>query len=152
MKMRIGLRRAVVHGALAFCLAVIAGPSSAASAKSDYTAAQAARGAQTFDRFCAVCHGHNLEGKAGPPLTGTSFRETLQYAKMTARQLYAFISQSMPQNAPASLSSDQYIDVLSFLLSKNGYPAGSVPLSKQRLSEIDLLPFPGADHSVARQP
>lgn len=139
-------------GAAAFGLAAIAGRANPASAASDYTAAQAARGAQTYDDSCATCHGNNLEGKAGPPLTGKPFKETLQYAKMTTSQLYTFISQSMPQNAPASLSSEQYIDVLSFLLSKSGYPAGSIPLSKQRLGEVELLPFPGAAGNVARQP
>jgi mono/diheme cytochrome c family protein len=137
---------------VAFGLAAIAGPANSASAASDYTTAQAARGAQTYDHTCATCHGNNLEGKAGPPLTGKPFKETLQYAKMTTSQLYTFISQNMPQNAPASLSSDQYVDVLGFLLSKNGYPAGSIPLSKQRLGKIGLLPFPGTEGSVARQP
>lgn len=152
MRGHVGLPLIAIVAALAFVLAATAGRADAASAVSDYTAAQAERGAQTYDRFCAPCHGNNLEGKAGPPLTGKAFQETLQYAKMTSSQLYTFISQSMPQNAPASLSDEQYIDVLSFLLSKNGYPAGSIPLSKQRLGAVDLLPFPGPDGSVASQP
>jgi mono/diheme cytochrome c family protein len=142
----------VVLGVLAFGFTTIAGRANAASTASDYTAAQAVRGAQTYDRSCAACHGNNLEGKAGPPLTGKAFQETLQYAKMTTSQLYAFISQSMPQNAPGSLSGEQYIEVLSFLLSKSGYPVGSIPLSKPRLSEVELLPFPGAEGSVAARP
>lgn len=156
MRVRVGLWCVGVLGMLVFCLvsclAVIAGNADAATAASDYTAAQATRGAQIYDRSCAECHGNNLEGKAGPPLTGKAFQDTLQYANMTTSQLYGFISQSMPQNAPASLSSEQYIDVLSFLLSKSGYPAGSIPLSKQRLGEVELLPFPAANGSVAAQP
>jgi alcohol dehydrogenase (cytochrome c) len=151
MRIRVVLRRVAVPGALAFCLAAIAGRVNGASAMSDFTADQAARGAKIYDQFCVTCHGSNLEGKAGPPLTGKPFQETLQFAKMTTGQLYGFISQSMPQNAPASLSGEQYVDVLSFLLSKNGYPAGTTPLSKERLSEIALLPVPGADGSVAAQ-
>ena len=149
MSVCVKLQRVAMIGALALCPGAIAAPANAASAASDYTAAQAARGAQTYDRVCATCHGSNLEGKAGPPLTGKAFQDTLQYAKMTTSQLYAFISQSMPQNAPGSLSGEQYVDVLGFLLSKNGYPAGSIPLSKQRLGGIVLLPFPGADGSIA---
>jgi alcohol dehydrogenase (cytochrome c) len=158
--LRVGFRRAAVPGALlafglisclAFNLDTIAARANPASAASDYTAAQAARGGETYGRVCATCHGSNLEGKAGPPLAGKAFADTLEYAKMTTSQLYAFISQSMPQNAPGSLSSAQYIDVLSFLLSKSGYPAGSIPLSKERLSAVALLPFPGTDGTVAAQ-
>jgi mono/diheme cytochrome c family protein len=151
MRISVVLRRVAVPGALAVCLAAIAGSVNGASAMSDYTADQAARGAKIYDQFCTTCHGSNLEGKAGPPLTGKPFQETLQYANMTTSQLYAFISQSMPQNAPASLSGEQYIDALSFLLSKNGYPAGSTPLSQERLGEIALLPVPAADGNVAAQ-
>lgn len=149
MRVRVKLRRVALLGAVAFGLAAIGGRANAASATSDYTAAQAARGAQIYGQFCAACHGSNLEGKAGPPLTGKKFQDTLQYADMTTSQLFAFISQSMPQNAPATLSKAQYIDVMSFLLSKSSYPAGSTPLSEQRLDEVKLLPFPGAGGTVA---
>ncbi|MGH6670671.1 MAG: c-type cytochrome [Xanthobacteraceae bacterium] len=106
MKLCVGWRRVVLLVAFAFDLAASAGWLSTARAASDYTAAQATQGARVYDRFCATCHGSDLEGKAGPPLAGKSFQETLQYAKMTTSQLYAFISQSMPQNAPGSLSSE----------------------------------------------
>lgn len=152
MRVRVGLWRVGMLGTVAFGLAAIAGRAHAAAATSDYTAAQAARGAQIYGQFCATCHGSNLEGKAGPPLTGKAFQDTLQYAEMTTSQLYAFISQSMPQNAPATLSHQQYIDVLSFLLSKSSYPAGSIPLSEERLGEVKLLPFPGGGGSVAGRP
>lgn len=152
MRVRVGLLRVAVLGVLALGLGAIAVTVDAAPAASDFTADQAAQGAQIYGRTCATCHGNNLEGKAGPPLAGKPFHETIDFAKMTTSQLYAFISQNMPQNAPGSLSAEQYIDVLSFLLSKNGYPAGSTPLSQQRLSSIALLPFPSAHDSVAAQP
>jgi len=152
MRVCVGLRRAALPGALAFGLAAFAGGANAASAASDYTTAQAQQGAQIYGRSCATCHGGNLEGKAGPPLAGKPFRDTIDYAKMTTSQLYTFISQNMPQNAPGSLSGEQYIDVLCFLLSKNGYPAGTTPLSQQRLSGVALLPFPGAHDSASAHP
>jgi hypothetical protein len=36
---------------------------------------------------------------------------------------------SMPMNAPASLKHDQYVAIMAFILSKNGYHPGSSPLT-----------------------
>ena len=35
----------------------------------------------------------------------------------------------MPMNAPASLSHEQYLAILAYILKQNGYPAGSKPLA-----------------------
>jgi hypothetical protein len=50
----------------------------------------------------------------------------------------------MPANDPGSLSDQQYRQVLAYLLSKNGYPAGSKPLTADTLGQISLLPYPGS--------
>lgn len=116
----------------------------AATEQSDYTADQAAHGAQIFEQRCARCHGVSLEGLAGPPLAGPNFESTLEFGSMSASQLYEFISHAMPADAPGSLSPDDYAAVLGFILSKNGYPSGKLPLSAERLGQIQLLPYPGA--------
>jgi hypothetical protein len=41
------------------------------------------------------------------------------------------MSASMPQDAPGSLTRDQHVDILAFILAKNGFPAGMTDLSSQ---------------------
>jgi hypothetical protein len=59
------------------------------------------------------------------------------------------ISTQMPVNNPGSLSKNQYTQVLAFILAKNGYPAGSVPLDAAHLDQVALLPYPNQDATTA---
>jgi len=128
----------------ALLLLVMNAPAAFAAADGgDYTEAQTNKGAQIYSRFCSSCHGANLQGRAGPALAGQAFAKSLSFSKMSATQLYHFISSQMPANNPGSLSQDQYEKVLAYVLSKNGYPSGQTPLSEKTLSKVDLLPYPG---------
>jgi alcohol dehydrogenase (cytochrome c) len=101
-----------------------------------YTNAQASRGATVYTQRCAVCHGANLQGEAGTPLTGPTFWHA--YGAGTAAQLYDFLSRQMPLDAPGSLSQKQYLDVTAFILERNGLPPGDAPLSTTSLSQVRL--------------
>ncbi|HET8986130.1 MAG TPA: hypothetical protein VFN03_10260, partial [Trueperaceae bacterium] len=46
----------------------------------------------------------------------------------TLGSLFRFVSSNMPYDSPGSLAVDQYLDVVSFVLFSNGYPAGESPL------------------------
>ncbi len=79
----------------------------------------------------------------------------------TAAQLYDFISRQMPQNAPGSLSQQQYLDVTGYILSKNGIRAGNTPLSIASLGQIRMsephvnqggAPGPNTDEIVRPAP
>ena len=107
-----------------------------ANAAGAYTAAQTTSGATVYTQSCAQCHGANLQGGAGPPLSGQTFSQA--YGAGTAAPLYDFISRQMPQNAPGSLSQQQYLDVTAYVLSRNGLPAGDTPLSMASLSQVSL--------------
>jgi mono/diheme cytochrome c family protein len=115
-----------------------------AATTGDYTQSQASAGMQAFSQNCASCHGSNLMGQSGPPLAGANFASNLNYSKMSAQQLYDFIRTQMPVNAPGSLSEQQYLQIFAYILSKNGYPQGSTPLSAATLGSVQLLPVPGA--------
>jgi len=103
-------------------------PSGAAGSLS-FTAAQAAAGASDFAAHCATCHGSHLEGGAGPALSGANFKTLSTKVKADVSDIFTYMTTNMPLNAPASLSHGEYVDILSFILSKNGYRPGSSALT-----------------------
>ncbi|HWT05095.1 MAG TPA: PQQ-binding-like beta-propeller repeat protein, partial [Xanthomonadales bacterium] len=102
-----------------------------------YTRAQAASGAAVYTATCQQCHGVNLQGQSGPGLVGAAFRKYVGKAG-TAASLEDFIARQMPADKPGSLTQQQYLDVTAYLLARNGYPAGNVPLTKSTLAEVTL--------------
>jgi PQQ-dependent dehydrogenase (methanol/ethanol family) len=105
-------------------------------AAGSYTRAQASAGAPVYAQSCASCHGPNLQGESGPPLSGPTLKAA--YGAGTAAELYDFISRQMPQNAPGSLSQRKYLDVTAYVLEQNGIPAGNAPLTIGTLGEVSL--------------
>ena len=94
-----------------------------------YSDAQATRGSAVYEKSCSACHGAGLEGKdQAPSLSGAEFGAA--WNELTLKDLFERISKSMPQGAPGSLSPEQYADVLSFILQKNGAPGGAAELPK----------------------
>jgi mono/diheme cytochrome c family protein len=92
-----------------------------------YTADQATAGQALFATDCAICHGPNLEGRAGPALKGPTFASPA--ANFAVADIFQIVSQNMPASAPASLSHDDYTNIMAFLMRENGLPAGSTPLT-----------------------
>jgi mono/diheme cytochrome c family protein len=91
-----------------------------------YTAAQATSGQAVFAQNCAMCHGAALQGGAGPALIGQAFASA--DSKYTVGALFGEVAEQMPAGQPGSLTHDQYTQVFAYILSKNGYPAGTKPL------------------------
>ncbi len=95
-----------------------------------YTQAQSDRGRAAYAKECASCHGAELDGSgAAPPLAGTEFKST--WNGQTAGDLFDKIQTTMPANEPGKLSREQNADILAFLLSSNGFPAGLRELSSE---------------------
>ena len=95
-----------------------------------YTEEQARRGKDLYLTHCVACHGESLQG-GGPvhALVGSEFGATwngLSMGDMLERTRI-----SMPLDKPGTLSRQQIADVLSFVLSANKAPAGSVELPRQ---------------------
>ena len=104
-----------------------------------YTAEQAKRGEALYKENCSACHGENLEGSGPmPPLAGKDF--LANWTGKTVGDLFEKTSTTMPATAPGSLTPDQAADVISFLLSKDQYPAGSAALvgKTEPLSQIKI--------------
>jgi mono/diheme cytochrome c family protein len=108
----------------------------------DYTKVQADAGKQIFDKTCAVCHGDHLQGGVGPALAGQQFLSVSQFQQVSAEYFYHFMSTHMPLTSPGSLTKEQYLNIMAYMLRVNGYPAGSQQLTdnKEELEAIKIEP------------
>ena len=109
-------------------------PSSAEPAQSVwdgvYTKEQASRGEALYAQRCARCHGPDLTGgEIAPALNSGEFKSN--WSGLSVDDLFERIKVSMPQDNPGSLSRQQTADVVAFVLSKNGFPAGKKELARE---------------------
>jgi polar amino acid transport system substrate-binding protein len=102
-----------------------------------YTEAQAADGEKKFQENCSRCHGHDLSGISGPALVGPTFASVK--AGFTLGNIFLIVSQNMPATQPGSLAHDDYVQIMSFLLKKNGYPAGTAALTYDGATKSKVL-------------
>ena len=92
-----------------------------------YTQEQANRGKAIYGQNCASCHGSALDGSGtAPPLAGADFKGN--WNGQTADDLFEKMQTSMPADQPGKLSREQNGDILAFLLTSNGFPAGQKEL------------------------
>ena len=89
-----------------------AGPPDKSTGTAPYTKEQVTQGAAAYAKECAVCHGAQLQGVSAPALTGPGFGRS----HLTAEQLRAVVVQQMPLTAPASLTPDEYAQIMAYLL------------------------------------
>lgn len=108
-----------------------------------YTPAEATAGMADYNNNCASCHNADLSGNSGPALAGPKFVSYLQFTKITAAQLEAFIASQMPAPAPGSLTDTQYKNIFAYILSYNHYPSGTSEMTADSLGCLNMLPYPG---------
>ena len=98
-----------------------------------------AAGRVVYEQQCARCHGGALEGVGRfPPLVG---RHTVPDYP-TAGVLYEYTRRSMPYNAPGTLSDEDTLSVVAFMLHQNGLWSEDAVLTFKML---EALLLPGAD-------
>jgi S-disulfanyl-L-cysteine oxidoreductase SoxD len=105
-----------------------------------YSDPQANRGQNVYKAACASCHGDALEGVSAPELTGNRF--TNRWREGMLDGIYGFIKQRMPLGrSPDSntISDKEYLDLVTFILKSNGYPAGTTELAPDALSDIRFV-------------
>jgi hypothetical protein len=149
----------IAFAALWLTLAGVAATAGQASAKRTiwdgvYTEAQAARGEQAYKLSCGYCHKDNLAGGffddgngrapalAGPRAFDSSFEK--RWSGVTVGEMVIDIGTAMPQKDPGSLAPETYVDIVTFLLSKNGVPPGAaeLPADLEALQAIRITPRP----------
>ena len=97
-----------------------------------YSQAQAKRGEGLYSQQCASCHGPDLKGKEdlkpdpAPSLTGADLG--IDFNDLPLDALADRIRTTMPKGKGNTLSREQVADVVAFILSKNGMPAGKSDL------------------------
>jgi len=102
-----------------------------------YSDEQAKRGEPLYSEKCAACHGPDLTGgEMAPALAGAEFKSN--WSGLSMGDLFERIRISMPQDNPGSLSRQQIVDVLAFVLSKNDFPTGTteIPREGEALKQI----------------
>jgi mono/diheme cytochrome c family protein len=93
-------------------------------------AEQYGTGKETFTKACASCHGDTGEGNPkNPLLVGAGFlpeKATFKGAKLrkkvtfaTAKDVFDFIKKNMPLKKPGTLTDDEYLGALAWILNEN---------------------------------
>ena len=88
-----------------------------------YTSEQVAQGRWEYSQKCGVCHGQQLQGAGAPALKGNVFNDQWDGKKLS--DFYGYIHTNMPLGMGASLPSQEYADVMAYVLAQNGLPAGT---------------------------
>ncbi|MEP6780575.1 MAG: cytochrome c [Gemmatimonadaceae bacterium] len=104
--------------------------------------AQMKRGFTVFNKVCLECHTKS-------DITGADFK--IKWSTRSVFELYDVIHTTMPDNAPGTLSVDQYLDVVTYLLRVNGAPGSgtviaagdSLNLKKMKIEIV--VPAPSID-------
>jgi mono/diheme cytochrome c family protein len=91
-------------------------------------------GKSIFSNRCARCHGGQGQGALAPAVIGSN-QSLGKYN--TAKGLFDIISVAMPFDAPGTLSRDEYLQVLSFILVENKFTTAQ-GFSPDRLDSITL--------------
>jgi len=82
-----------------------------------YNTQQAERGQNLFRNYCQDCH--------VPRSFGRLIHDTVKSSDNSKKQISAYfklISTSMPQDAPGMLIEEEYLNIMAYILSLNGFP------------------------------
>jgi cytochrome c len=88
-----------------------------------YTEAQSTRGEASYTKLCGPCHD---DKSMAPPVQGDAF--LTNWSDKSVRTLFEKIQVTMPLNDPGSLSDQQAVDLVAYVLKLNSVPAGDQAL------------------------
>ena len=110
---------------------------------SAYTNAQAERGKKAYTEHCAGCHQTDLGGKGEfPALRGATFMD--RWHDYSVKPLFNMIKTEMPPlrfRTPDTkpLSDEMYVDIITYILKSNAFPAGQEELTMATLDQVQIL-------------
>ena len=101
-----------------------------------FTAEQALRGQAAYTGPCDRCHGFKLDGAPddpdmlpAPPVAGPKFLR--KWNGRTLAALFDYVRLTMPTNNPGYLSGAEVADIVAYMLSVSGLPAGEEELAPE---------------------
>jgi S-disulfanyl-L-cysteine oxidoreductase SoxD len=105
-----------------------------------FTAAQASEGREVYTAECVLCH-------APREFSGNVFQR--RWLTPPVSGIFSHILNTMPQDAPGSLSPTQVAAIVAYILQMNGQPAGPNPLPTEieRLAQIRV----GVESGMSQQ-
>lgn len=95
----------------------------AAAGEATFTEEQADRGRDIFRAQCTECH-YSSE------FSDSQFK--FKWSRRSAGNLYEMIQSQMPETAPGSLTPEETVDLVSYILSMNGFEPGASELAPDR--------------------
>ena len=103
-----------------------------------YTAEQAQLGAAAYRENCASCHAEDLGGGSNSPsLIGVSFQ--FLWGDKTLHELFEAIRTTMPTDQPESLPRQTYLDIVTYIMQMNEFPAGEEALEADATALSNVL-------------
>ena len=99
-----------------------------------YTTNQAERGASLYEAQCLSCHG-TLDAffpEVAALLGDHTFRQRWQGRPLS--ELFQLIQVEMPQDTPGSLSVDETIQLVAYILKGNSLPSGQTSLTSDTVT------------------
>ena len=112
-----------------------------------FTEAQANRGQAVYEGACGTCHGRRLNGapddpdmRSSPPLARARFLRVWEGRSLAT--LFEYTRATMPEDNPDSMTEQEYVDVIAYMLTVGGMPAGGEELrpDAQRLARVIVRP------------
>lgn len=93
-----------------------------------YTAAQADEGDALYEDRCAVCHGEldAIVPEMAVLLGDHTFRNT--WRGRSLGELFEYVQETMPQDAPGTLTGEESAAIVAAILRGNRLAAGEMPL------------------------
>ena len=129
-------------------LALAGGPANAQQLRqAEYQTAQAERGAALYQQQCAACHLPDLQGFfEAVALADSAFVDN--WRNRAPAEMLDLLRRTMPTQAPGSLSDEEYLDIIAFLLQANGVASGPTALA----ASSDTVLFIGDESDLQAAP
>ncbi len=105
-----------------------------------FTAEQADRGEVLYEDQCAVCHGaiRQFVPEMAALLGDHNFRNA--WRGRTLGEMFGYIRETMPQDAPGTLTAAQTAEIVAHILRGNRLPAGEAALPGDE-EALNAIPF-----------
>jgi cytochrome c5 len=123
----------------------VAAPRAASNQKTTndgiYSKAQADGARPQFEKLCAECHAFTVAAKKQEkdlPLGDEPFLK--KWEGRGLEELATVIVTTMPNDGSAIVSDEETLNLLAYILQRNGYPAGAAPLTKESATAVIARP------------